>query len=59
MRERILMAIGALFMRGFGGGHCGCNPGRREEFQVLIDGVMTDAIKKASSRLPSTNPLNA
>lgn len=49
MYERILMTIGELFMRGFGGGHCGCNPARRERFQVLIDEVMRDNIKKARS----------
>ncbi|NTV60595.1 MAG: hypothetical protein HGA77_04730 [Chlorobiaceae bacterium] len=56
MRERILLALGELFMRGFGGGHCGCNPGRRERFQMLIDEVMRDNIKKASCVVTHISP---
>jgi hypothetical protein len=56
MREKILIAIGKLFMCGFGGGHCGCNPGRREEFQVRIDGIMRDDIKKASCVVAHNSP---
>ena len=50
MIERILLEIGVLFMCGFSGRNCGCNPARRGRFQMLIDEMLRDEIKKASPR---------